>query len=98
MMEFFKEPENWVAVAFVIFVGVLIYVGAHKKLLDALDHRGARIKGELDEARRLREEAQKLLAEYQRKQADAQREAEAIVTDAKAEAPRGAAEAHGRVE
>jgi len=97
-MEFFKEPENWVAVAFVIFIGVLLYVGVHKKLIEALDHRSARIKAELDEARRLREEAAKLLAEYQRKQAAAEREAEAIVADAKAEAERVAAEARTKME
>jgi F-type H+-transporting ATPase subunit b len=98
MMEFFHEPENWVAVAFVIFVGVLIYVGAHKKIIDALDHRSARIKAELDEARRLRDEAGKLLADYQLKQREAEREAEAIIADAKAEAGRVAAEARAKME
>jgi F-type H+-transporting ATPase subunit b len=98
MMEFFHEPENWVAVCFVIFVGVIIYVGAHKKLLDALDHRAARIKSELEEASRLREEAAKLLADYQRKQAQAEREAAAIVSDARAEAERVAAETRSKME
>ena len=81
-----NEPEFWVAVAFVIFVGVLIYVGAHRKIFEALDQRSARIKAELDEARRLRDEAQTLLAEYQRKQGEAEREAEAIIAEAMAEA------------
>ena len=58
------EAEFWVAVAFVIFVGVLVYVGVPKMLTDALDERGKRVQAELDEARRLKEEAQKLLAEY----------------------------------
>ena len=98
MMHMIQEPEFWVAVAFVLFIGVLIYAGAHKKVTDALDHRSARIKSELDEARRLREEAGKLLAEYQRKQREAEREAEAIVTDAKAEAERVAAEARQKME
>jgi F-type H+-transporting ATPase subunit b len=97
-MDMIKEPEFWVAVAFVLFVGVIVYVGAHKKLTEALDHRSARIKGELDEARRLREEAAKLLAEYQRKQREAEREAEAIVADARAEAVRVAAEARVKME
>jgi F-type H+-transporting ATPase subunit b len=97
-MEFFQEPENWVAIAFVIFIGVLIYVGAHRKMIDALDSRTARIKAELDEARRLRDEAQSLLAEYQRRQGEAEREAAAIVAEAKAEAQRVAAEAHTKVE
>ena len=97
-MNMIKEPEFWVAVAFVLFIGVLIYVGAHKKITEALDHRSARIKAELDEARRLREEAAKLLADYQSKQNEAEREAEAIVAEAKAEAGRVAAEARVKME
>ena len=97
-MDMIKEPEFWVAVAFVLFIGVIIYVGGHKKIIEALDHRSARIKAELDEARRLREEAQKLLAEYQRKQREAEQEAEAIVADARAEAERVAAEARSKME
>ena len=97
-MDMIKEPEFWVAVAFVLFIGVLVYVGAHKKIFEALDHRSARIKAELDEARRLRDEAQALLADYQRKQREAEQEAEAIVADAKAEAVRVAAEARVKME
>jgi len=97
-MNMIKEPEFWVAVAFVLFIGVLIYVGAHKKITDALDHRSARIKAELDEARRLREEAAKLLAVYQGKQKEAEREAEAIIAEAKAEAERVAAESKVKME
>jgi F-type H+-transporting ATPase subunit b len=97
-MDMIKEPEFWVAVAFVLFVGVLIYVGVHKKLIEALDHRSSRIQAELDEARRLRDEAGKLLAEYQRKQREAEREAEAIIADARAEAGRVAAEARVKME
>src|SRR5438552_1090876 len=98
MLHFVVEPEFWVAVAFVIFVGVLAYVGAHKMVLDALDQRAARIKAELDEASRLREEAQALLAQYQRRQAEAEREAAAIIAEAKAEAERVATEARGKME
>jgi len=92
------EAEFWVAVAFVVFVGVLIYFGVHKLVVDALDERSARIRSELDAARRLREEAQALLAEYQRKEREAEREAAAIVAGAKAEAERLAAEAGARME
>ena len=92
------EAEFWVAVAFVLFVLLLFYVGAHKKVTDALDERSARIKAELDEARRLRGEAEKLLAEYKRKQGEAEREAQAIVSEARAEAERVAAEAKTKME
>ncbi|MEW6455055.1 MAG: ATP F0F1 synthase subunit B [Pseudomonadota bacterium] len=98
MLEIIKEPETWVAVAFLIFLGVLAYVGVHKTVLSALDTRATRIKAELEEASRLREEAGKLLAEYKRKQDEAEREAAAIVAEAKAEAERVAAEAHAKME
>ena len=67
-------------------------------IIDALDGRAARIKAELDEARRLRDEAQALLAEYQRKRGEAEQEAEAIVAGARDEAERLAAEAKTKVE
>jgi F-type H+-transporting ATPase subunit b len=85
--------EFWVAVSFVIFLAVLIYFGVHKLIIDALDQRSARIKAELDEARRLKEEAMALLQEYRGRQGEAEREAAEIVASAKAEAERLAAEA-----
>jgi F-type H+-transporting ATPase subunit b len=97
-MTVLHEPEFWVAVAFVIFLGVLGYVGVHRKVTEALDARAARIRAELDEARRLRDEAEKLLAAYQRKQGEAEQEATAIITEAKAEAERVAAEAKAKME
>ena len=92
------EAEAWVAVAFVLFLGILVYVGAHRRVIDGIDQRQARIKAELEEARRLREEAQALLVEYQRKRHDADREAEAIIATANAEAERLAAEGKARLE
>jgi F-type H+-transporting ATPase subunit b len=92
------SPEAWVAIGFVCFFLLLAYLGVHRKLVDALDSRQARIKGELEEARRLREEAQALLAEFQRKGQAAESEAEAIIASAKAEAERLTAEAKLRME
>src|SRR5271165_3727711 len=92
------EPEFWVAVAFFVFVGILMYVGVHRKLLAALDERQARIKAELDDARRLREEAEKLLADYQRRQREAEREASDIIAGAQAEAERIAVDARAKME
>src|SRR6266851_5983708 len=92
------DAEFWVAVAFLLFLGCLAYLGVHRKLLAALDHRSARIKAELDEARRLREEAQAVLAEYQRKRGEAEREAQDIIAAAREEAERLVADAKGKVE
>jgi F-type H+-transporting ATPase subunit b len=92
MPEFMRDAEFWVAVAFVIVIAGLFYK-LRGTATTALDERAAKIKAELDEARRLRDEAQSKLAEYQRKQRDALKEAEAIVAHAKVEAERVAAQA-----
>jgi F-type H+-transporting ATPase subunit b len=88
----------WVTVATVIFVFVLFYAGAFTKIVEALDARRSRIQAELDEARRLREEAQQLVAVYRQKQKDAEREAEALITSAREEAERYAAEQKARMD
>ena len=94
----FTQPETWVAIAFVILLALFAYLGIHKTVLTALDHRSQRIKAELDDAKRLKEEAAKLLGEYQTRRASAEREAEEIVANAKAEAERIATEAKAKME
>jgi F-type H+-transporting ATPase subunit b len=94
----FEDPETWVAIAFLILVIIFAWIGAHRTVLTALDHRAERIKGELDDASRLKEEAAKVLAGYKAKRASAEREAADIVTNARAEAERIAAEAKTRME
>src|SRR5215470_14777025 len=94
----FLEPETWVAIAFIILMGVFAWLGIHRTVLTALDHRSERIKGELDDARRLKDEAANVLAEYKARRASAEREAAEIVTNAKAEAERIAAEAKTKME
>ncbi|MBF0563230.1 MAG: F0F1 ATP synthase subunit B [Alphaproteobacteria bacterium] len=84
---FYLQPEFWVAVAFFIVVGFAFRRVVHA-VSTALDLRAEKIKGKLDEARRLRDDAQVLLVEYQRKQRDAMKEAEDIVAYARAEALR----------
>jgi F-type H+-transporting ATPase subunit b len=93
-----SDPEFWVAVAFVILIGVFVYFGIHRTVLKSLDHRSDRIRAELDDARRLKDEAAKLLAEYQARHATAEREARDIVESAKAEAERIASEAKAKME
>jgi F-type H+-transporting ATPase subunit b len=93
-----QDAETWVAIGFVIFIGVLIYVGLPKMIVRSLDDRAKRVQDELDEARRLKEEAQKLLAEYRGKQQQAESEAASIIAGARAEAERIAAESHAKME
>lgn len=92
------EAETWVAFAFIIFVSGLGYIGVHRMLTKSLDDRSARIRAELDEARKLKDEAAQLLADYQRKRQEAEGEAQDIIAGAKAEAERLAAEAKTKIE
>ena len=94
----FAEPEFWVAVAFLILLGVFAYLGVHRTVLTTLDHRRDRIRAELDDARRLKDEAAKVLEQYKARRASAEREAEEIITGAKADAERIASEARAKME
>jgi F-type H+-transporting ATPase subunit b len=94
----FTEPEFWVAIAFVILMVLFVWLGVHRTVLKALDHRSERIKAELDDARRLKDDAAKLLAEYQAKRTSAEREAQDIIATARVEAERIAAEARTKME
>lgn len=75
-----------VLLAFLIFVGILIYMGVPRKITGMLDARAAGIKADLEEAKTLREEARALLSSYERKQKDVQEQSERIVSQAKADA------------
>jgi F-type H+-transporting ATPase subunit b len=92
------DAELFVAIGFAIFLGVLGWVGAHRKLAAALDQRVNRIKSELAEAERLRTEAETLLASFEKKREEAEAEAKAIVAQAKTEAELLAKEARERLE
>ena len=92
------EATFWVGAAFVLFVGILVYLKVPGMLTGALDERAKKISDDLDQARELREEAQVLLATYQRKQRDALKEAEEIIAHAKEEAMREAEQAEKKLE
>ncbi|MBN9602999.1 MAG: ATP F0F1 synthase subunit B [Afipia felis] len=92
------EAEFWVAVAFVLMLAIFGYFGVHRAIGKALDNRSARIRKELDDARRLKEEAQSLVAEYRARRQSAEREAQEIVAAAKADAERIAVEAKAKME
>ena len=92
------DATFWVGAAFVLFVGILVYLKVPGMLTGALDERAKKISDDLDQARELREEAQVLLATYQRKQRDALKEAEEIIAHAKEEAMREAEQAEKKLE
>ena len=97
MGQFFENPETWVLVAFIIFVG-LVSKKAYLKIAVALDARASRIKDELDDATRLREEAQGLLSKYEQQQRDVVQETEQMVSRARRDSELMVKEAKERLE
>jgi F-type H+-transporting ATPase subunit b len=91
------QAETWVAVAFVLFLGVAIYLKVPRLVARMLDERAEKIGRELAEARKLREEAQAVLASYQKKRAEAEEDAAKIVAQAKVEAASYASEARSKL-
>jgi F-type H+-transporting ATPase subunit b len=80
------DATFYALVALILFLGIVLWAGAHKKAGAALDARAAQISKDLADAKKLREDAEALLAEYKQKKLDAEKEAAGIVSQAKADA------------
>lgn len=89
---FFSNPETWIALTWLIVVGLLSRP-VFRALTSGLDKRRDSIRTRIEDAERLRAEAQEMLIVYQKKQREALKDAEDIVNTAKLEAQRLAAEA-----
>ena len=61
------DATFWVAIAFFIFFGVLIYLKVPYKINSSLTNKINEIKNELDEAEKLKVEAKNLLSDYENK-------------------------------
>ena len=88
-----KNTNFIVLLAFIVFIGVLLYFKVPAMIAGLLDKRADTIRAELEEAKALREEAQTLLASYERKQKEVQAQAERIVEAARDEAVKAAEQA-----
>lgn len=88
-----RNTDFVVLLAFLVFVGVLVFFKVPKMIGGLLDKRAEQIRAELNEARALREEAQKLLASYERQHREVTEQAERIVKHAHEEAATAAEEA-----
>ena len=91
MGHLFNDPEFYVLLAVAIFL-IVVWKPMRRAVVGALDSRAERIRQELDAARNLRDEAQHALAAYQRQQQEGAAEAQAIISHAKGEAERIAAQ------
>jgi len=84
---FLNDTAFWYSVAAFIFFAFAIIKG-RAPLLGWLDSEIARVRAELDEAKRLHAEAEATLLDYRNRQKDAAKEAEAIISEAKEDAAR----------
>ena len=82
-----------VLIAFLVFVGILVWQKVPALLAGLLDDRANMIRNQLDEARLLREEAKALLASYDAKHRQVQEQSLRIIASAKEEAQAAAAKA-----
>ena len=96
-MELLREAHFWVGVAFVVFLGVLVFAGVHKFAWKALGDAGDKVRAQLDEANRLREEAQALLARIQADREASENLSAEILANAEEQAKRMQVEAQERL-
>ena len=82
MAHLLENPETWILVSFVIFIG-LVSKKAYTAITSTLDSRATRINEELEQATGLREEAQALLAQYERQQRGLSEETDAMLVRAR---------------
>ncbi|MDP1631275.1 MAG: F0F1 ATP synthase subunit B [Caulobacter sp.] len=93
------NPELWVGVGLLLFVGVVVWVAKAPQMIAAhLDAQAAKIQTDLDEAARLRAEAEAMLADIRAQREDGERQAGEMLAAAKADAIRLAADAKVKLE
>jgi len=93
-----RNTDFVVLLAFLVFIGILVYFKVPSMMAKMLDGRAEGIQTEIEEARKLREDAQTLLASYERKQKEVQEQADRIVAAAKQEAAEAGAQAQADLE
>ena len=96
-MELLTDAHFWVGVAFIVFLGILVYAGVHSLAWKHLGEAGDKVRAQLDEANRLREEAQALLARIQADREVAEKQSAEILANAEEQAKRMQAEAQERL-
>ena len=77
------DATFWVAISFVLFIGLLIYFKIPQKVNEMLDQLISNIKNEINESEKLRNEAKTLLDNSQAKLDSASEETNKIIEQAK---------------
>ena len=80
------DATFWVAVSFIIFVGVLFYFKVPQKIYDSLEQSIKKIKQDIDNAEKLKDEAKNILSEYETKISKSKQEINVLMKKAQNEA------------
>ena len=77
------DATFWVAISFVLFVGVLLYFKVPQKIFTSLDESINKIKKDIEEAEKLKEEAKNILSDYEAKLDKSKVEIDLMIKNAK---------------
>tara|TARA_B110000967_G_C18736084_1_gene485167 strand:+ start:378 stop:875 length:498 start_codon:yes stop_codon:yes gene_type:complete len=80
------DATFWVAISFIIFIGVLIYFKIPEKISDTLSENINKIRVEVDDAEKLKDESKNILSEYEKKISNAKTEVKIMLNAASDEA------------
>ena len=76
------DASFWVAVSFLIFLGVLIYFKIPEKIKNVLEENISKIKNQINEAENLKEEAKDILIEHEKKISNSKSEVKLMIDKA----------------
>ena len=80
------DATFWVAISFLIFLGLLFYLKVPQKVDQALSKSIKAIRGEIENAEKLKDEARNILSEYETKLSKSKDEIKNLVRDAETQA------------
>ena len=76
------DATFWVAISFIIFIGVLIYFKIPQKVKNILDQNILDIKDQITEAEKLKDEAKNILSEHEKKISNSKAEVKNMISKA----------------
>ena len=76
------DSAFWVAISFLIFLGILIYFKIPQKIKNVLNQNILNIKKQIDEAEKLKEEAKNILSDNEKKISNSKTEVKSMIDKA----------------
>ena len=80
------DATFWVAISFIIFIGLILYFKIPEKVRSVLDENINNIKKQINTAEELKEEAKNILSEHEKKISNSKSEIKSMIDNANSEA------------